>query len=314
MTMLAVDTFSTDAFAPADRHEAWRSRDWPTIGPAFETRPAGAFFNRADRFVLGSVTVHVSDMGGQTYRRTAAQARRDAFDPMIVSIPIHGCMTGEAAGRGLRNRRGMLAVADLAQDHVHRSSDSRTIMLTVPRSVAAAAALDPGALHGAVAIGAGVDILREHVVAIHARARSIAAADGAALGETVLALLRLALGRATPPRLDPRPAEAALLVRARHAIDTALADPALDATRLCRELHVSRSVLYRAFEPLGGVARFIRDRRLDAARRTLAADPGTPIGAVAERSGFGDAAHFSRAYRTRFGEAPRDTRAGRIDK
>ena len=46
---------------------------------------------------------------------------------------------------------------------------------------------------------------------------------------------------------------------------------------------------------------------------TLAADPlraGMPVGAVAGRWGFLDAAHFSRSFRDAFGVSPSDWRRG----
>lgn len=306
---MPVSRFTTDAFAPRHRHEAWRARDWPTIGPIFETTPAGAFFNHADRFVVDGIVAHVSRMGGQSYLRTAASARRDGVDHLIVSLPVTGSMLGDSDGRAVHGHRGTLAVTDLSRPHAHRSSDSDTIMLTIPRATAAAAGLDARALHGTVVQGAAVEVLRDHVASLHRNATRILPAPPGVLGGTVMALLGFALsgggGVALPA---PDHAERALLVRARHAIDRDLARPSLGVVALCVELGVSRSSLYRLFEPLGGVAAYIRTQRLEAARRLLANGRTAAIGDIAQRVGFADPAHFSRAFRAHFGEAPRDLR------
>jgi len=53
-------------------------------------------------------------------------------------------------------------------------------------------------------------------------------------------------------------------------------------------------------------------RRLDATRRDLC-DPALAARSISEIAfawGFNDAAHFSRAFRARFGRSPRELRAG----
>jgi AraC-like DNA-binding protein len=62
------------------------------------------------------------------------------------------------------------------------------------------------------------------------------------------------------------------------------------------------------------VSTWIRSRRLDRCRRELV-DPlaaHRPVGEVAARWGFPDAAHFSRAFRAEFGEPPSVVRARAI--
>ena len=65
--------------------------------------------------------------------------------------------------------------------------------------------------------------------------------------------------------------------------------PSLTIANLCRRLQVSRTTLHRLFEAEGGVQAYIRDRRLEAVRLTLAdAANAEPIYALAERLGFSD--------------------------
>ena len=75
---------------------------------------------------------------------------------------------------------------------------------------------------------------------------------------------------------------------------------------LCRHFHVSRSTVYRLFEPLGGVRQFVNGARLDRCYGDLrSADPRqVRIADVAASWGFTEASSFSRRFRARFGVSP----------
>ena len=78
-----------------------------------------------------------------------------------------------------------------------------------------------------------------------------------------------------------------------------------------RELGISRSRLYRLFEPYGGVVHYIQHRRLLDAHAVLAdPDDHRRILDIAEEHGFTDGAEFSRAFKREFGYSPSDVRTG----
>ncbi len=107
-----------------------------------------------------------------------------------------------------------------------------------------------------------------------------------------------------------RPIEAVIMNRASKIIAEHLADPALTPDLLCRELGVSRSGLYRIFEPVGGVSTYIRRARLRKTRDALAdISDGRPISTIAEQWGFMDPSTYSRMFKKEFGISPREARA-----
>ncbi|MBN9624406.1 MAG: helix-turn-helix transcriptional regulator, partial [Actinobacteria bacterium] len=136
--------------------------------------------------------------------------------------------------------------------------------------------------------------------------------DGAAedlLAEQLTSLLALALGRAT---VLPRSASRALLLQAAlDEIEKGLADPGLSPGRVARHVNISNRYLQRLFADQGTTfSRWVLARRLQCAHRDLLA-PGLAhltIGQVAERRGFADRSHFSRAFRSRYGITPREHR------
>lgn len=130
--------------------------------------------------------------------------------------------------------------------------------------------------------------------------------DTPAAIESILLLTRAAWERPTePPAPAGAPADPDLLAATR-LIEERLLDPTLDAGDLMRALGLSRSSLYRAFQPVGGVNAWIRQRRLEHARDLLADQTGLrlSVGDVAQACGFASDSHFSRAFRKAFGNSP----------
>jgi AraC-like DNA-binding protein len=84
----------------------------------------------------------------------------------------------------------------------------------------------------------------------------------------------------------------------------------LGAAKLAATFGLSRASLYRLFAPVGGVASFIRERRLARAHLELTT-PGLQnrrIGPIAYQAGFHSIAAFNRAFRAAYGETPRNVR------
>lgn len=310
LDLIHVTRFTTDAFG-ADAHEAWANRDWPAIGPIFDTTPIGKFHNHSERFALGNVAVHRSDMGAQHYHRSPARAARDGVDGLMVEILLSGETKVDVAGRSTGNVAGCMIFNDLAQGHSHVSSDTQTLLLTIPRTLAERNGIRPAALHGRRVSAAASDLLKSHLLTVHGLLPRLSRKQGERLGQVVLDLIGVATdvdGLASAARADAR--DTATALEARRLVEAHLHSPSLSVAWLCGRLGVSRSRLYRLFESEGGVRTHIRDRRLERIRIILTA-PGSidRLADLAETWGFSDAAHLSRSFRARFGMAPSDYRA-----
>lgn len=101
------------------------------------------------------------------------------------------------------------------------------------------------------------------------------------------------------------------LMRAQSYIQQHLADAALSPAAVAAAQHMSLRTLQKVFQEQGlTIAGYVRMARLERCRRELA-DPDlshVPVYAVGVRCGFPDAAHFSRSFRTAFGQTPQDFR------
>ncbi|HXH02030.1 MAG TPA: transcriptional regulator FeaR [Candidatus Competibacteraceae bacterium] len=144
--------------------------------------------------------------------------------------------------------------------------------------------------------------------------QSLDEAQAEAAQEALVALLApLVGGLPQPAAAQPAPA---LLLRAQTLIEERLTEPELCPAAVAHALGISPRQLYRLFEAQGtSVARHIQERRL----ARIAADLASPahrqesITAIAFYWGFNDSAHFSRAFKSRYGVSPREWRARMVE-
>jgi AraC-like DNA-binding protein len=106
------------------------------------------------------------------------------------------------------------------------------------------------------------------------------------------------------------PSSGMTLVHVKVWIEAHLGDP-LSAERIAGACRLSARHLNRLFDREGmSLMRYVWERRLARCHRDVT-DPamrGRPVGEIAFAAGFNDLSHFSRAYRGRYGCAPRDAR------
>lgn len=109
---------------------------------------------------------------------------------------------------------------------------------------------------------------------------------------------------APDPPEDDRARRRAAVVR---FVEEHLGEPGLDPERIAQAHFLSVRSLHQLFRGTGTtVAALVRDRRLERCREQLV-DPAhahRPVAVVGATWGFADPAHFSRAFRDRFGQSP----------
>lgn len=101
---------------------------------------------------------------------------------------------------------------------------------------------------------------------------------------------------------------AATVLRAKQVIARLVGDPCLSVAQIASELNVSAGYLTRTLRANGlSPMRYAWSLRLEYAARLLASTPEGAVQAkeVAYRCGFASAAHFSRAFKNRYGMSPR---------
>jgi len=305
---IEISRFSTGGLSPDQRYPAWLNWGWPRSGAIFRTAPTEPFDTHWESAVLGEIVFVHTRITGMRYERRVQDVRLSDFDPLIVNMMIEGSAQGVFDDREFREEAGSFHFHDITRPSIHMSTASRTFSIVVPRPLAIQLFGKLDDLHGLVVRGVAADLLLAHAEHAWRALPDLDQSSAPALGRSFLALLVVAAtqARAATPPLDT--AANRLRHRASILIESRLNTP-LALGELCSALDATRTSLFAAFRQDGGVLSYIRALRLERGKAALAdLEREEPIGIIAIRLGFCDAAHFSRLFRARFGMTPRDYR------
>lgn len=196
------------------------------------------------------------------------------------------------------------------------SGEAHSLTLTVPRTLLDAHLPDGVGLHGLVLADGPGGFLADYLLLLRRQLSRLGEGDAAWLSRGTVAMVAACLAPSIKPSEEASaPVNAVLLGRVERLVESMLGDPRLSVQHVCAGLGVSRSRLYRLFEPHGGVVEYIQGRRLAKIRAALL-DPQDRrrISDLAYTYGFVSAAHFSRCFRRHFGYSPSEVRSAAPDE
>ncbi len=186
--------------------------------------------------------------------------------------------------------------------------ETGSLILALPRSSVAAVLPDEEALHGLILHGGAGRLLADHLRSLAANGHGLTTVEAAHVAQATLHMVA-ACARPSLEAADRAGTslDAVRLKSAKQFLRGHLGTP-LRIDAMAKALGMSRSQLYRLFEPEGGIARTLARQRL-AAIRTALDDPleRRSIGEIGEAYGFGNGARLSRAFRQVYGVAPATT-------
>jgi AraC-like DNA-binding protein len=242
--------------------------------------------------------------------RSAQKARRDQLDHYVIELYTHGGNFGETPSGSFEAGTGTVNVTDMARPLTVTSGNAHSLTLTVPRPLLDAHLPENANLHGLVLADGPGGFLADYLLLLRRQLPQLDSKDAAWVSQGTVAMVAACLAPSMkPPDEASAPVNAVLLGRVERLVESMLGDRQLSAQHICAALGVSRSRLYRLFEPHGGVAQYIQNRRLAKIRMALL-DPQDRrrISDLAYAYGFVSAAHFSRCFRRHFGYAPSEVR------
>ena len=261
-------------------------------------------------WLLGDLALTNSRVSALRIERSADHIARDRRDTYSLILLKHGGWTAEIDSGCISVAAGQICIMDFAQGWLVEGTAQENVMLVVPRALVAELAPDAPALHGRFLEGASGRLLAEHMLALTRRLPATRAADAELVRRATTrliegALLELSAESHAPFRYLKRDIAGQVL----RYIERQLTDRDLSVATICRDIAISRPTLYRAFRAGGGVSTYIQQRRLESAHARIA-DEGdrSSMAEIADRFCFSSPAHFSTAFRRRFGYTPTGAR------
>lgn len=250
--------------------------------------------------------------------RTAGLIERSprAEAQVAVGVQVSGRAVLVQDGRRAEAAEGGLVLYDMARPYsLHYPERFRSHVFQVPHRLL-------GVAEGSIRQAAGTavtsaegfgSVLLPFLGTLAASAHSCPASVGDRPAGSVADLLGTLIAQLTGrTAADVHTPNDHFVLRIREHIDRHLGDPGLSPEAIARAHRISVRYLHRLFEGEGvTVGRLVQQRRLEAcagepARRSRTAPT---VSAVAQRWGFVNPAHFSRAFRAAYGMSPREWRA-----
>ncbi|PZA11552.1 AraC family transcriptional regulator [Rhodopseudomonas palustris] len=310
--------FTSESYSEGERPEAWRD-----VLASVGLRPAVAELTHkghatAVRRSFEGITLATLSAGPQT----VAALPDAATDHPLLLLPLDDGVTLKAAGGYTIAAAGhLLLLPRLGDWSVAFQRDLRAVVLCVDHDSThrRAAVLDltepqqiaPGGFGDLV--GRMLDTTARHL-------ETLSAPEWSAAARTLCELLPTLLQRSAAPATDlsaGTSSKAATLHRLCQTIERRLDDPELSPAKVAAAEGISERYLQKLFGGAGSsFTHYLRERRLQRTRADLS-NPGEAhhsISEIAFRAGFNDSAHFSRAFRHRFGVSPREFRQAETER
>lgn len=284
--------------------------------PLGDSDPFHAVF---DLYHFGhSVLGHLDASPGR-YIRSRLKAARDGMDSILLQFFLEGGVQFGVGSRITYAVAGDIVVFDLAQpvDNINRKFQHLTSMW--PRSAIEEVVPDIARWHGHTLPrdNPAVELLRRHMLSSHEIASRFNPQQGLRVEDATLTLAAAAMnGHDDVVEVVPSAAMAEVLIyQIKRHIRHNLQSVDLSPDQLAQQFGISRRRLYQLLEPVGGIARYQRQLRL---QRCLA-DLQNPqyahqqIAEIAYRWGFKNLGTFNRNFRAFFGVTPSDARHGCLE-
>ncbi|MBZ9774307.1 AraC family transcriptional regulator [Mesorhizobium sp. CO1-1-8] len=256
---------------------------------------------------LPGAFVHVNGGSAMAMSRTQQVIDDRPTQHMVLYMVLEGQVTSNYDGLIQEHVPGDIVAVDYSLPYESQTSGYEGIALTFDKASAPAglqnnahglvltASEDAGAM-----LGAQIKALVKHIEGLSIHQSQV----------TVDGILRFAVAAFGAPTTRQRRDKRFLFQRASSTARQKLSDPDFGPNELAAVLGVSRSNLFRLFEPHGGVQRWMLAERLRVSLQSiLRSAPDHKIAAIARNHGFRSEAHFSRAFQKRYQISPSSVRA-----
>ena len=311
--MVAGTTISTADVAPRDRREWMHDVLRREYTRAEVIPPAdGKLFNEMTFYPWDTLRLDVIRSNALTINRFAHEPYYARQDNYLGVVLLSGSYLLEQNGREVFLQPGDMTIYDTTQPHrIHCSRQFSKLLVSIPRRVLRSrlagvehcTALRIPGDHGIGAVASSM---------LHNTARQVTSLkqdEFTALAGHALDLFTLSLASIRPQTYTLSRSRSLSLGKVKDFVERHLADPALDTAQVAVGTGLSGRYINDLFRDENtSLMRYVWQRRLDHCRQDILSSlhNGHRISEIALRWGFNDLSHFSRAFRQKFGCAPRE--------
>jgi AraC-like DNA-binding protein len=291
--------FSSDTFALKDRFEAYRDL---YAGGTEVTRLGADFAAQFEARPLGELVIFERWLNDVAHERSAQRIRQDGFEHFVMQLNLSGVLVVETADGAAAVRPGEIIILDTGRPYGNRCGNAHVLTFSVARYVVERAYLGGQDLHGRILGAERGALLADFMASLTRNARTLSADAVNGMVGIFSELLTITL------RPDDGTASAEArgkLKLAQELIEEGLSRHDLDPAVIAAKAGISRSRLYEMFKPHGGVASYIRRRRVHRFRALLSQRRDMrSIAELAFACGFASESHASRTFREVFAMPP----------
>ncbi len=299
-------TFSTRELPLQEQFPAWHDHCKSVIEIVEPADPESGYPIRFRLWSFGHFALGAIEAPACRFQRTRGQIRRDSLDLWQIQISRTGPMRLRSGAAEIEVPTGHPHILSLDRAFEGERTEGDWLWLFVSRDAFPSLGPTIDACRDMPMDSAMGRLLGNYIESLADSLEAMTEAELPRAAEATRAVLSACIAPSSPLHPDAEAhVERARLGRIRQTIRQNLRSTRLGPERLCKLAGVSRSQLYRLFEPFGGVARYIQSERLRQAHQALA-DPSNTreIIKVAEDFGFFDPSAFSRAFRREFDYSP----------
>lgn len=310
------DLPATQPGRTTDRYDASHARCWPFQDGPIRHAVRGGSDAANEVWQLGSISMRLVSAPTMVAVRRNPGRTPDHADHWVLACGKSAATRIRTVSGDAEAPAGVPFVWSMGTWLVNAAFDSEPaqadqVQICIPRGLFRGIAPQLGAAGVTVLDTPLGHLLGDYVLALERRLPELAAPERARLAQALLGMACACMAPAEgQAALARNQIELGRLERVQQAIRRHLRSPALGSKMLCRVVGVSRSNLYRLFEDVGGVSKYIQRQRLLEADEMLRDHTNRQaISAIAEELCFASASGFSRAFRHEFGCAPNEVRA-----
>ncbi|MCR6670546.1 helix-turn-helix domain-containing protein [Devosia ginsengisoli] len=230
-----------------------------------------------------------------------------------MKIVLRGAIGKRSGDRESRAEApGDVFITDLSQPQAVEAGDLDVLFVIMQRNLLAPLLELPDEQNQRAISGQNplAQLLRTHLASVYHLAAGLNAVQGEAIMKPTLELVAAAIN-AQVSETNVGAVRFAVTQEIRRHIENQVRDPGLRAETVAAHFGLSRRKLYYLFQPFGGFAAYVQQRRLHHIR----ADIVNPVlqhrsvASIAEDYGFGHYPSFSRAFRRAYEMSPREVKA-----